>query len=60
MKYKMFFLIAFLGATTLFSNCKTHKEMETTMTYSCPMHPEVTGKKGDKCSKCGMELQKTN
>ena len=24
--------------------------------YSCPMHPEVTGKKGDTCSKCGMEL----
>ncbi len=25
-------------------------------TYACSMHPEVTGKKGDKCSKCGMEL----
>ncbi len=24
--------------------------------YACPMHPEVTGNKGDKCSKCGMEL----
>jgi len=24
--------------------------------YSCPMHPEVTGKKGDKCPKCEMEL----
>ncbi len=24
--------------------------------YACSMHPEVTGKKGDKCSKCGMEL----
>lgn len=24
--------------------------------FACPMHPEVTGKKGDKCSKCGMEL----
>jgi len=24
--------------------------------YACPMHPEVTGKKGDKCTKCGMEL----
>ncbi len=24
--------------------------------YACPMHPEITGKKGDKCSKCGMEL----
>ena len=24
--------------------------------YACPMHPEITGQKGDKCSKCGMEL----
>lgn len=24
--------------------------------YACSMHPEVMGKKGDKCSKCGMEL----
>lgn len=33
---------------------------ETTQTsldlYACSMHPEVTGKKGEKCSKCGMEL----
>lgn len=25
--------------------------------YACTMHPEVTGRKGEKCSKCGMELQ---
>ena len=24
--------------------------------YACPMDPEITGKKGDKCSKCGMAL----
>ena len=24
--------------------------------YTCPMHPEVTGKKGDECPKCGMKL----
>lgn len=24
--------------------------------FACPMHPEVTGKEGDKCSKCGMAL----
>lgn len=22
----------------------------------CPMHPEITGEKGDDCSKCGMQL----
>lgn len=25
--------------------------------YSCPMHPEITGKKGDVCTECGMELE---
>ena len=25
--------------------------------FACPMHPEVTGKKGDKCPKCGMALE---
>lgn len=24
--------------------------------YACSMHPEVTGKKDEKCSKCGMKL----
>jgi uncharacterized lipoprotein NlpE involved in copper resistance len=24
--------------------------------FSCPMHPEVKGKKGAECPKCGMEL----
>lgn len=26
-------------------------------TYACPMHPEVTGKEGDICPKCGMKLE---
>jgi hypothetical protein len=26
--------------------------------YACPMHPEITGKKGDVCSKCEMQLTK--
>ena len=25
-------------------------------TYACPMHPKITGEKGDKCSECGMDL----
>ena len=25
--------------------------------YACPMHPEVVGKEGDKCPKCGMALE---
>jgi transcription initiation factor IIE alpha subunit len=26
-------------------------------TYACPMHAEITGHAGDKCSKCGMDLE---
>ncbi len=41
----------------------TNTEQKTTIAdsnkmYACTMHPEITGKKGDKCSKCGMELTK--
>lgn len=25
--------------------------------YTCPMHPEITGKEGDKCPKCSMALE---
>jgi len=28
--------------------------------YACPMHPEITGKAGDKCSKCHMNLEATS
>lgn len=31
----------------------THDEIA----YACPMHPEETGHKGDKCPKCGMDLE---
>lgn len=32
------------------------KQNEMGAMYACPMHPEVTGQKGSKCSKCGMDL----
>ena len=39
----------------------TSKDSVTTtnagQVYACSMHPEITGKKGDTCSKCGMELK---
>jgi Heavy metal binding domain len=28
----------------------------TEQLYACPMHPEVIGKKDEKCPKCGMKL----
>ena len=31
-----------------------HHEAE--QLYACSMHPEVIGKKDEKCSKCGMKL----
>jgi hypothetical protein len=53
----------------VFASCKDAKTEATTETtaiensdnaegqlYACPMHPEVTGKQGEECSKCGMEL----
>jgi hypothetical protein len=54
-------IIAF--ATTSCQNKVKEEESKSTQTtettsqlYSCPMHPEVQGKKGESCSKCGMEL----
>ena len=35
---------------------KKDKQNDMGAIYTCPMHPEVTGKKGSKCSKCGMDL----
>ncbi|HEX8332032.1 MAG TPA: heavy metal-binding domain-containing protein [Segetibacter sp.] len=29
-------------------------------TYACPMHPDVTGKEGDTCPKCGMKLEQVS
>ena len=50
----------------VFASCKDNKvETKTEVTsektadnqlYSCPMHPKVTGDKGEACSVCGMSL----
>jgi uncharacterized protein YcfL len=54
-------LLAFL-LTSCGSKTNETKTAETVVvsdsakTHACPMHPEITGKKGDKCSECGMEL----
>jgi len=53
-----FALLGFLGA---FAACKSSRAQAVSAnanaTYACPMHPEMTGKKGDKCAKCGMDMQ---
>ena len=38
------------GAATASTDDHQHR-------YACPMHPEVTGKEGDTCPKCGMPLE---
>lgn len=35
-----------------------HSMADAAEVYHCPMHPEVTGHKGDSCPKCGMKLVK--
>ncbi len=58
---KTLFLTAILAITLVSCNHKTKETENNTSVnsneiFACPMHPEVTGKKGEDCSKCGMEL----
>jgi Protein of unknown function (DUF3347)/Heavy metal binding domain len=63
---KKIFLTVFVGAFLFIAcNSNTNKAKQTKIDnisniaeqmYACSMHPEVTGKKGDICSKCGMAL----
>lgn len=35
---------------------ESSKVADNTQLYSCPMHPEIIGKEGEKCLDCGMDL----
>jgi nitrous oxide reductase accessory protein NosL len=51
------FLLTSCGSKT--NETKTAETIavsDSVKTHVCSMHPEITGKKGDKCSKCDMEL----
>ncbi len=69
---KSFLFATVVSTTFLLASCgnsakeKTeaneHKHAEGEMaehehTYACPMHPDVTGKEGETCPKCGMKLE---
>ena len=45
-------------ATTEEQTPASEEQEDEETVYACPMHPEVTGKKGDVCSKCEMKLTK--
>lgn len=51
------FLTACNNTQNKSSNMENYQHANTTSVYACPMHPEETGKQGDKCSKCGMDLE---
>lgn len=51
----MFCGLSFVSCSS--SNTNKESSTEVSEVYACPMHPEVTGKKGDKCTKCGMNLE---
>ena len=54
---------ALAGLLGLFAACKNTPKIvnnDPNAVYACPMHPEITGKAGDKCSKCHMDLEATN
>ncbi len=38
------------------ADSKPVETKEAEQLYACSMHPEVIGKKDEKCSKCGMKL----
>ncbi|SDW51797.1 Cu+-exporting ATPase [Hydrobacter penzbergensis] len=39
---------------------KSPKQKMEKIQYSCPMHPDMVSNKPGKCSKCGMDLTKSN
>lgn len=48
--------LSFAACTNSYKSAETTNSEKSTAQFSCPMHPEIVGNKGDKCSKCGMEL----
>ena len=55
---KNLILVAFIWVLGSCNPAKTEssKVADNAQSYSCPMHPEIIGKEGEKCSDCGMDL----
>ena len=57
MKKVIFLFLAMMASYATFAQTGANKaDTAQKAAYACPMHPEVTGTKTDKCSKCGMAL----
>jgi hypothetical protein len=66
MKTKMkLFIVCLTALTFTFAACHSQEKKSANteqnsatanITYTCPMHPEVTSDKPGKCPKCGMDL----
>jgi len=54
----LLFATAFSFTLTSCGESKKTEEAVEEIVYACPMHPEVTGKENDTCSKCGMAREK--
>ena len=70
--FKISTAVIAIGTVSFFAACNNSSQTKTVTTdstattaathsedhiYACPMHPEVTGKEGDTCPKCGMKLE---
>jgi nitrous oxide reductase accessory protein NosL len=60
---KIIFALVVMSSIAVACNSDSNQKSETTITienadqkFACAMHADIIGKKGEKCSKCGMEL----
>ncbi|MFN0216961.1 MAG: heavy metal-binding domain-containing protein [Saprospiraceae bacterium] len=58
MKLTWFFsALMICSGLLLFQACQSSKKTSgADSSYACPLHPEITGKKGAHCTKCNMAL----
>ncbi|MEJ8818972.1 heavy metal-binding domain-containing protein [Lacibacter sp. H407] len=58
MKILMMAVCTILAFNAMAQDQEKKKQQTDKVTYSCPMHADVTSSKPGKCNKCGMDLVK--